>query len=173
MHDVDDLPTGDRPDEVAARALAAVEATGLPFEQIPIDPALADTAEFCAHYGYPLEVSGNCILVASRDEDPVMAACVVLATTRLDVNKRVRKLLGVRRLSFAPAELTLQVTGMELGGVTPFGLPAGLPLWVDARIRDLDRVIVGGGSRALKLAVPPAALAAVGAEFVEDLAIQG
>ncbi len=158
--------------ELERRVLAAVAATGEPFEEIRIDPALADTAAFCAHYGYPLERSGNCILVASRDEPPVMAACVALATTKLDVNKRVRKRLGVRKLSFAPAELTRAVTGMEIGGVTPFALPPDLPLWIDARIAALDAVIVGGGSRGLKLSVPPAALAAVGGEFVEDLAVE-
>lgn len=157
---------------VEADVLRAVEATGGAYEAIEIDPALADTAEFCAHYGYDLAASGNCILVASRDEPPVVAACVVLATTRLDVNKRVRKLLGVRKLSFAPADLTRELTGMEIGGVTPFALPSDLPLYVDARIRDLDRVIVGGGSRSLKLLVSPDALAGVGAEFVTDLAVE-
>jgi prolyl-tRNA editing enzyme YbaK/EbsC (Cys-tRNA(Pro) deacylase) len=150
--------------------LAAADATDVPYRAIEIDPALADTADFCAHYGYPLETSANCILVASKDDPPVLAACVVLATTKLDVNKRVRKLLGVRKLSFAPPELTREVTGMEIGGVTPFGLPSDLPLYLDARIRDLDGVIVGGGSRALKLLVPPAALETVGGVYVEDLA---
>jgi prolyl-tRNA editing enzyme YbaK/EbsC (Cys-tRNA(Pro) deacylase) len=118
-----------------------------PYETIEIDPALADTAAFCEHYGYPLETSGNCILVASKDDPPVIAACVVLATTKLDVNKRVRKRLGVRKLSFAPPELTREVTGMEIGGVTPFALPSDLPLYLDARIADLDRVssAVGAG----------------------------
>jgi prolyl-tRNA editing enzyme YbaK/EbsC (Cys-tRNA(Pro) deacylase) len=157
--------------EIEQEVLATLEATGESFEVIEIDPALADTADFCAHYGYPPEVSANCIVVASKDEPPHLAACLVLATTRLDVNKRVRKLLGVRKLSFAPAELTRDATGMEIGGVTPFGLPASLePRWADARIRGLDRVIVGGGSRALKLWVPPAALQAAGFEFVENLA---
>jgi len=163
--------TGSDDRAVEADVVRAVEATGAAYEAIEIDPALADTAEFCAHYGYDLSASGNCILVASRDEPPVVAACVVLATTRLDVNKRVRKLLGVRKLSFAPADLTRALTGMEIGGVTPFALPSDLPLYVDARIRDLDRVIVGGGSRSLKLLVSPDALAGVGAEFVTDLAI--
>jgi prolyl-tRNA editing enzyme YbaK/EbsC (Cys-tRNA(Pro) deacylase) len=157
---------------VEAEVLAAVDATGEPYETIDIDPALADTAAFCERYGYPLDTSGNCILVASKDDPPVLAACVALATTKLDVNKRVRKLLGVRKLSFAPAELTREVTGMEIGGVTPFALPSELPLYVDARIESLDRVIVGGGSRSLKLSVSPAALTAIGARFVEDLATE-
>ena len=159
-------------DDIAARALAAVVATGEPHEVLAIDPALADTAEFCRAYGYGLDESVNCILVASRDEDPVVAACLVLATTRLDVNRTVRRLLGVRRLSFASPELTLARTGMELGGVTPFGLDPAIPLYADARIADRSRVIVGGGSRAVKLLVPPPALVAVGAEFVADLATE-
>jgi prolyl-tRNA editing enzyme YbaK/EbsC (Cys-tRNA(Pro) deacylase) len=150
--------------------LDAVAATGEPFDVIEVDPALADTAAFCAHYGYPPEISGNCIVVASKDDPPVLAACLALATTKLDVNAVVRRRLGVRKASFAPAELTRAATGMEIGGVTPFGLPADLPLWADERIAALDRVIVGGGSRSIKLLVTPAALAAVGAEFVPDLA---
>lgn len=157
---------------IKTQVLAAVEATGQPYEVIAIDPALADTADFCEHYGYPPEISANCILAASKDDPPQLAACLALATTRLDVNKRVRKLLGVRKLSFAPPELTRQATGMEIGGVTPFALPDSLAgrCWADARIAALDRVIVGGGSRSLKLLVAPAALEPVGFEFVEGLA---
>ena len=158
------------PRAIESAVLEAVAATGEPFEVIEVDPALADTAAFCAHYGYPPEISGTCIVVASRDDPPVLVACLALATTKLDVNAVVRRRLGVRKASFAPAELTRSATGMEIGGVTPFGLPSDLPLWVDARIAALDRVIVGGGSRAIKLLVTPAALAAVGAEFVPDLA---
>jgi prolyl-tRNA editing enzyme YbaK/EbsC (Cys-tRNA(Pro) deacylase) len=143
---------------------------GIAYETVEIDPDLADTAAFCEHYGFALDESANCIVVASRDEPPTMAACVVLATTRLDVNNRVRKLLGVRRLSFAPAELTAAVTGMTMGGVTPFALPPDLPLYVDARVMERDRVVVGGGSRSLKLLVPPSALVAAGGEVIQDLA---
>lgn len=159
-------------DDIAARALAAVAATGHPHEVVTIDPALADTADFCRAYGFDLDESVNCLLVASRDDDPVVAACLVLATTRLDVNRCVRRLLGVRRLSFAPPELTLALTGMQLGGVTPFGLDPTIPLYADARLRRCARVVVGGGSREVKLVVPPAALEAVGAEFVEGLALE-
>lgn len=166
------VPPGGAPEdaELEARVIAAVAATGQPYEVMRIDPALADTAAFCAAYGIAPEASANCILVASRDDEPIVAACLVLATTRLDVNGTVRRLLGVRKLSFAPADLTLARTGMRIGGVTPFGLPEGLAVHVDRRIASLDRVVVGGGSRGLKLVVSPSALAAAGARFVDDLA---
>ena len=86
---------------------------------IDCDPALADTADFCAAYGYSMDDSANAILVAGRSEPPLYAVCVVLASTRLDVNRTVRKRLGVRKASFAPADVTADVTGMALGGVTP------------------------------------------------------
>lgn len=157
-------------DPLEQQVIDAVAATGERYDVIEIDPDLADTAAFCANYGYQMSASGNCIIVASKDEEPVVATCLALATTKLDVNKRVRKLMGVRKLSFAPAELTQELTGMQIGGVTPFGLPDGLPLYLDARIAELDRVIVGGGSRRLKLNVAPAALTAIGGEFIDDLA---
>ena len=157
-------------DGVAARALAAVAATGEAYDVVTIDPAFADTAAFCERYGYGLDVSANCLLVASRDEPPALAACLVLAKTRLDVNRTVRRLMGVRKLSFAPAELTLERTGMQLGGVTPFGLDPAIPLYVDARVMACDRVIVGGGSRSVKLLVAPSALTAIGGQVVEGLA---
>ena len=167
-----DTPVSGTPvtDPIAARALAAVAATGEPFDVVTIDPTLADTAAFCEHYGYGLDVSANCLLVASRDEVPVVAACLVLANTRLDVNRTVRRLLGVRKLSFASPELTLARTGMQLGGVTPFGLDHTLPLYVDARIMACERVIVGGGSRSVKLLIAPTALTAIGGQVVESLA---
>lgn len=159
------------PTPIEARALAHLEALGGEHDVIEIDPELADTAAFCAHYGYALEESANCIVVASRDEPPVFAACLNLAHTRLDVNKRVRRLLGVRKLSFASADQTVALTGMMIGGVTPFGLPGDLPLYVDERIRGLDRIIVGGGSRRLKLSVDPGVFEAMpAASWVDGLA---
>lgn len=151
--------------------LVAARATGQPFEVVPCDPALADTAEFCAAYGYEPGQSANAIVVAGKAEPRVYAACLVLATTRLDVNRVVRRRLGTKKASFASADETRDLTGMELGGVTPYGLPDDLPLWIDARIMDVPEVIVGGGSRDRKLLVPPASLAALpNAEVVEGLA---
>ena len=99
------------------------------------------------------------------------AMCLVLANTRLDVNKVVRKKLGVRKCSFASAEVTKELTGMEIGGVTPFGSATALDLWIDSQVMDRERLIIGGGSRDRKLLVPPATLAAhPGAEVVEGLA---
>jgi len=147
-----------------------LEATGVEYEVIPCDPDLADTAAFCEHYGYALDDSANTIVVMGKADPPVFAACVVLATSRLDVNKAVRKRLGTRKASFASAEQTREMTGMAIGGVTPIGLPEDLPLWVDARVMQRERIILGGGSRDRKVHAPPAVLTALGAEVVEDLA---
>ncbi len=138
--------------------LAAAAATGVPFEVLACDPDVADTAAFCKAYGYPLDQSANAILVVGKSEPRVHAACLVLASTRLDVNGVVRRKFGVKKASFAAGEETTDITGMEIGGVTPYGLPAGLPIWIDAAVMACDRVIVGGGSRDRKLLVPPASL---------------
>ena len=154
-----------------ARARAALDALGEPYEVIEVDPALADTAAFSEHYGHPLEVSGNTILVVTKRGERRFCACVVLAHTRLDVNHAVRPLLGTRKASFASADETAELTGMLIGGVTPFGLPGGLPIYIDERVMAIDSVIVGGGDRSTKLRVSPAALARLpNAEVVADLA---
>ena len=140
------------------------------YEIIPCDPALADTAQFCATYGYALEDSANTIVVAGKADPPVYAACVVLATTRLDVNRVVKKRMGVRKASFASGADTEQLTGMSIGGVTPFGLPDDLPLWVDGQVMTRDRIILGGGGRDRKVLASPTILTALGAEVVEGLA---
>jgi prolyl-tRNA editing enzyme YbaK/EbsC (Cys-tRNA(Pro) deacylase) len=151
--------------------LAHLDASGVEYEVIPCAPELADTANFCAHYGYALDHSANTIVVAARREPGLACACVVLASTRLDVNHKVCELLGVRRASFAGAEQTREITGMMLGGVTPFTLPAAVPVYVDAAVMGRQWVIVGGGSRAMKLRLSPGALlAASGARVVEGLA---
>lgn len=156
-------------DPTEAAVLAHLRGLGADFQTVRIDPAYADTSEFCEHYGYALDDSANCIVVASKDDPPVVAACLNLAPTKLDVNKAVRKHLGVRKLSFAPPDLTKDVTGMELGGVTPFGLPDAVPLLVDAAVTQRDRVIVGGGSRSLKILVDPEVFHRIGA-VVDGLA---
>ena len=141
-------------------------------EVIPCDPEFADTAAFCDKYGYPVEQSANTILVASRTEPKVFAACVVTADRKLDVNGTVRRLLGVRKLSFASAEDTTALTGMMIGGVTPFGLPDGMPIFIDATVMQHPWVIVGGGDRSSKLKLSPTELAALpGAEVIEGLSL--
>jgi len=158
-------------DPIDDPVLSAVAATGKPYEVVPCDPELADTAAFCAAYGYRPDQSANAIVVVGKGDPRVYATCLVLATTRLDVNGEVRKRFGVRKASFASADETAEMTGMQIGGVTPYGLPAGLPIWIDSRVMACDRVIVGGGSRDRKLLVPPASLAALpDAEVVEALA---
>ncbi len=144
---------------------------GVPYEIFPCDPALADTANFCAAYDFKPEESANTILVIGKSEPPVYAACVVLAHTRLDVNRVVRQRLGTRKASFAPAEETRALTGMEIGGVTVFGLPSDLPIWIDARVMQPERIVLGGGSRSSKVIAPPEILLRLPhAEVVEGLA---
>lgn len=144
-----------RDDPIERRVVDHLEALDATYEVIECDPAWADTAAFCERYGYPPEISANAILVASRKPEGRHGLCLALATTRLDVNHTVRELLDVKRLSFASPELTIEVTGMTIGGVTPFGAPEGLPVFVDDRIVALGRCIVGGGSRSMKVVVDP------------------
>lgn len=154
--------------------LAALAALGAAYEHVPIDPAYADTAAFCAHYGESLDHAANTIVVASKKEPKAYAACVVLATRRLDVNRRVRDLLGRGRLSFARSDEMRALTGMEVGGVTPFGLPPSLPLYLDGAMMHLPYVIVGTGGRTGKLRLAPAVFTRLpGAVVVEDLSLPG
>ncbi len=138
----------------------------------PIDPDLADTAAFVEAYGVPSEASANCVVVAGRrDGEERIAACLVLATTRADVNGAVRRLLDVRKASFAPMAEAVQLTGMEYGGITPLGLPAGWRVLVDARVPAVEHVVIGSGVRHSKLLLPGGVLPALpGAEVVEGLA---
>jgi prolyl-tRNA editing enzyme YbaK/EbsC (Cys-tRNA(Pro) deacylase) len=140
-------------------------------ELFACDPALADTAAFCAAYGFAMEDSANTIVVIGKSNPPVYAACVVLATHRLDVNRVVKTKLGTRKASFASPDETMALTGMAIGGVTVFGLPADLPILVDAAVMSRDRIVLGGGSRSWKVIAPPSILLAVaGVEVVDDLA---
>lgn len=144
---------------------------GETYELFPCDPALADTAAFCAAYGFDPEESANTIVVIGKSDPPRYAACVTLAPYRLDVNRTVRDRLGTRKASFAPAEVTSELTAMQIGGVTVFGLPAELPIWVDSRVMERDRIVLGGGSRSWKVIARPGILRALpGMEVVEGLA---
>lgn len=157
--------------DLADPVLEQLDGLGAPYEVVPCDPELADTAAFCDAYGHAPEDSANAIVVAGKGDPVRHVMCLVLATCRLDVNKVVRKRLGVRKASFASAEITAELTGMQIGGVTPFGTATELPLWIDARVMDRERLVIGGGSRDRKLLVPPATLLAhPGAEVVEGLA---
>ena len=138
----------------------------------PIDPDLADTAAFCEAYGVRPEESANCVIVAGRRGEVVRyAACVILATTRADVNGVVRRLLDARKCSFAAMDDAVRLTGMEYGGITPIGLPADWPVLVDARVAAAPQVIVGSGVRHSKIAIAGPALGALpGAQVIPDLA---
>ena len=153
------------------RLVEALTPLGVEFELFACDPALADTAQFCAVYGFALEDSANTIVVVGKAQPRRYAACVVLAPHRLDVNRAVKARLGTRKASFAGADETRELTGMAIGGVTPFGLPSDLPVWVDGAVMTRPRVVLGGGSRSWKVIAPPSILLALpGAEVVDGLA---
>lgn len=162
------------PDSAIDPVLAMLALLGVDHEVMACDPDLADTTDFCAAYGIDPSDSANAILVAGKSrpgQDRPLALCMVLATHRLDVNGIVRKRLDTRKASFAGAEETALVTGMTIGGVTPFGLPSPLPVWIDTAVMARDRIVVGGGSRDRKLLIPPAGLLKLAlAEAVDGLA---
>jgi prolyl-tRNA editing enzyme YbaK/EbsC (Cys-tRNA(Pro) deacylase) len=156
--------------EPVAKALA-----GLPERETvgvaAIDPELADTAAFCEAYGVPLEASANCVVVAGkRGGEERFAACLVLATTRADVNGVVRRRLDVRKASFAPMDRAVEATGMAYGGITPIGLPGDWPILVDSVVAGLPELVIGSGIRGSKLLVPGPVLAGLTrAEVIESL----
>lgn len=130
--------------------------------EIVEDPDLADTAAFCEQYDVGMDISANCVVVeAKRAERVWYAACLVLATTRADVNGIVRKHLGARKISFAPMDTAVSITGMEYGGITPIGLPADWPILIDLSVIDRQRVIIGSGIRGSKILAEPGVLAAL------------
>lgn len=149
----------------------AIDTYHIEADVLPCDPELADTAAFCEHYGYTLEQAANTILVTSKKIEPAKyALCVVLGTTKLDVNKKVCELLGVKRASFADAESTIALTSMQIGGVTPFGV-ANVPLYIDSHVLEQERVVMGGGNRSSKLVLNPKELMKLpGTQAIEDLA---
>jgi prolyl-tRNA editing enzyme YbaK/EbsC (Cys-tRNA(Pro) deacylase) len=161
--------TGPQVHPAVSEALARWE---IEHEIISCDPKYADTAAFCATYGYPLETSGNTILVAATRGPKRYALGVVRATHRLDVNHAMRRLMGVARASFAKLEETMDVTGMAIGGVTPFGMPDDLPIFLDEGLKHLEYVVLGAGTRHAKIKVHPNELSKVpNARFESDLGL--
>lgn len=161
----------DHQTEMEQRVVAHLEELDATFSVMDCDPDLADTALFCEAYGVAPEDSANAILVASKRPPGHYALGLVLAPTRLDVNRTVRDLMGVKKLSFANAEVTAEMTGMLIGGVTPFGLPEGIPVYVDERVLGRREVVVGGGSRSKKIRLDPEVFRRMpSVEVVKDLA---
>ena len=166
------LPAADRLDLLAPPVAAMVGAIDVHLSVSEIDPTLADTAAFCAAYEVSVDASANCVVVAGRRaETTTMAACLVLASDRADVNKTVRKHLDVRKISFAAMEDAVAQTGMEYGGITPVGLPADWPVLVDSAVIRQPWLVIGSGLRRSKIAVSGDALAALPGVTVLDLAI--
>jgi prolyl-tRNA editing enzyme YbaK/EbsC (Cys-tRNA(Pro) deacylase) len=170
------VPTGDvvtdEGREVEQRVVSVLDRLGVPYELQPIDPAFADTTAYCEKYGVPLDRAANTLVVVAKKEPRRYAACVVKATTRLDVNHAVRRLLDASRISFASADETRTLTGMLLGGVTVFALPDDLPVYVDDKVMAHDWVILGSGSRSSKVKVSPEVLRRLpGAQVVAGLSV--
>jgi len=161
--------------EVMSTTLPAIQAflehSGSAYEVWPCDPELADTVVFCEHYGVALENSANAILVRSKTGARKFVVCVLLATERLNTNHTVRKKMGARKVSFASADETRDITGMEIGGVTPIALPGDLPIWIDDAVMQCEYVVLGGGNRNCKIKLDPRTLLLQpGAEVVPGLA---
>ena len=141
--------------DIEARVASTLGSLGIQFEKFEIDPDYADTAAFCEKYGYSMDESGNTILVASKRGAKKYCACIVKATDRLNVNHAVKGLMEVSRVSFASPDDTREVTGMMIGGVTPFALPPEVPIYADDKLMTLDYVILGSGSRSSKVKIVP------------------
>jgi prolyl-tRNA editing enzyme YbaK/EbsC (Cys-tRNA(Pro) deacylase) len=171
---LDWTPALDHPELLAAPVHAALSTSDRASDVFvaPIDPDLADTAAFCERYDVELDVSANCVVVAGkRDGEQRIAGCVILATTRADVNVAVRRRLDVRKASFLAVGEAVELTAMEYGGITPIGLPATWPLLIDAAVVSAGTVVIGSGIRGSKLALPATALAEFpGAEVLDGLA---
>lgn len=149
----------------------ALDAAKIDYEVLACEPELADTAEFCAHYGISPEEACNAIFVVLKTTPRRYVACLVRADTKLDVNRKVSELTGVKRLSFATAEETAALTGMMIGGVSIAGLPVDVPLYVDTRVMERPHIIIGGGNRTSKARLAPAALLALPNAEVAEIAV--
>lgn len=153
------------------RVAEALEAAGAAYEVLACEPHLADTAEFCAHYGIAPEEACNAILVALKTTPRRYVACLVRADTRLDVNKKLAAVTGVKRMSFASSEETAELTGMLIGGVSIAGLPDDVPLYIDERVLEQPRVIIGGGNRHSKARLAPRELLKLPNASAADVAV--
>jgi prolyl-tRNA editing enzyme YbaK/EbsC (Cys-tRNA(Pro) deacylase) len=169
------VPASQHPDLLAAPTHAALVATGLldAVGVVEIDPAVSDTAATQAEFGLSPGTLANCVVVAGKREGKErFAACVVLSTTRADVNGVVRRLLDVRKASFLPMDRAVDLTAMEYGGITPVGLPAGWPLLVDEEVTRTDVVVIGSGVRRSKILLRGATLGTLpGAQVVTGLGL--
>jgi prolyl-tRNA editing enzyme YbaK/EbsC (Cys-tRNA(Pro) deacylase) len=165
------VPAHTRPDLLAPGTYEALKYVpeALVFE---IDPVYGDTEALCEHFGLPLEVMGNAVLVlGKRAGEERYACCMTLAHRRVDVNNVVRRKLDVRKASFAPMDYAVTVSGMEYGGITPVGLPADWPIWVDSKVAEVGQLCIGSGVRKSKLLLPGRALLDLpNSELVEELA---
>ncbi len=158
--------------EIEERVTTFLDDIGAEYDIVEIDPDFADTINFCEKYGFPIETSGNTIVVASKRGAKKHSASVVRADKRLDVNHKVCELMGIKRASFAKPEETSELTGMMIGGVTCLALPADMPIYVDASLLDQPYVILGGGSRSTKIKADPSILEKIpNASILDDLTL--
>jgi prolyl-tRNA editing enzyme YbaK/EbsC (Cys-tRNA(Pro) deacylase) len=153
------------------RVRATLDAAGITYETLARAPELADTAEFCAHYGIAAEEACNAIVVVVKTTPRRYLACLVRADTKLDVNRKVAAIAGTKKLSFASSEETAELTGMLIGGVTIAGLPPDFPIYIDERVMEQPRIIIGGGNRSSKARLAPSELLKLPKAEVADIAI--
>lgn len=159
-------------EEIEGYVKSTLHSLQVDYQWIEVDPEYADTAICCEKYGFEISNTGNTIIVASKRGEKKYSACIVRGTEKLDVNRKVRELMGVSRLSFANADDTLNLTQMMIGGVTPFSLPGSLPIYIDEAIMGLEYVILGAGSRSAKLIISPESLLKIpNTSVIKDLSV--
>jgi prolyl-tRNA editing enzyme YbaK/EbsC (Cys-tRNA(Pro) deacylase) len=166
-------PASNRTDLLAPSTLAALDAADLldSVGVVEIDPDISDTAGTQQAFGLAMDSLANCVVVGGKREGiERIASCLVLATTRADVNNVVKRLLDVRKASFLPMERAVELTGMEYGGITPIGLPTGWPVLIDRRVVDSELLVIGSGVRRSKILIPGALLPRLaGSQIVDQL----
>ena len=153
------------------RVRESLDAAGAAYEVLACEPELADTAQFCAHYGIEPTEACNAIIVVLKTTPRQYVACLVRSDTKLDVNKKVSELVGVKRLSFASSEETAQLSGQLIGGVSIAGLPGDMPIYIDQRVLEQPRVIIGGGNRNSKARLNPQDLLKLPNATAADVAV--